>query len=146
MGWRGATYGQLGRGNTLHVGDDETPNAVATIDLGGNATASSIGINHTCAVMETGALRCWGSGYYGQLRCLTKINLPSCTAVRRSSAPGGKVILIRRLRVVDGESHTCALLESGDVRCWGAGALGCLGYGNHNTIGLGNVPPGFEGV
>ncbi len=34
-----------------------------------------------------------------------------------------------------GNSHTCAVLDTGRVRCWGSGADGQLGYGNTTAIG-----------
>ena len=43
---------------------------------------------------------------------------------------GGTVV-----QLTAGDEHTCALLDSGAVRCWGSGFLGQLGYGNTSTIG-----------
>ena len=39
--------------------------------------------------------------------------------------------------------HTCVLLVGGNVRCWGDGGGGQLGYGNSNDIGdqPGEMPP-----
>ena len=34
-----------------------------------------------------------------------------------------------------GLQHSCALFDSGDLRCWGANAYGALGAGNDETIG-----------
>src|SRR5690606_17159475 len=48
---------------------------------------------------------------------------------------------IRSLLAVDtGEDHTCALLASGAVRCWGLGDFGVLGYGNEHIIGDDALP------
>ena len=48
------------------------------------------------------------------------------------------------VQVAAGDFHTCALLETGAVRCWEYGANGQLGYGNVNTIGD-NEPPSSAG-
>ena len=39
-----------------------------------------------------------------------------------------------------GEEHTCVLLASGGLRCWGLAAFGRLGYGNETPIGDDEVP------
>jgi alpha-tubulin suppressor-like RCC1 family protein len=51
------------------------------------------------------------------------------------------------LQLAAGGFHTCALLDDGNLRCWGYNFYGQLGYGNTNTIGddetpasAGNVP------
>ncbi|MEM1271604.1 MAG: RCC1 domain-containing protein, partial [Bacteroidota bacterium] len=38
-------------------------------------------------------------------------------------------------QISSGNFHTCAVTNTGTVRCWGEGALGRLGYGNQNDIG-----------
>jgi alpha-tubulin suppressor-like RCC1 family protein len=47
-------------------------------------------------------------------------------------------------QLVAGAAHTCARLSTGNVRCWGAGADGRLGYGNTENIGD-NEPPAAAG-
>ncbi|MBM4380343.1 MAG: hypothetical protein FJ086_13770, partial [Deltaproteobacteria bacterium] len=40
---------------------------VAVVGLGGTPAAVVAGGSHTCALLTSGALRCWGGGGYGQL-------------------------------------------------------------------------------
>lgn len=60
--WGENADGQLGDGSTT---DRLTPVTVA--GLGASVTALAAGHYHTCAVINGGALRCWGDNYYGQL-------------------------------------------------------------------------------
>lgn len=63
--WGGNMHGELGRG------DDVTPIAsaadVVPVALGGPVHDVAAGLDHTCAVMRDGAVRCWGSGEFGSL-------------------------------------------------------------------------------
>lgn len=65
--WGEGENGKLGYGNTENIGDDETAEDAGDVDLGGSATYVSAGYEHTCAVMESGAIRCWGDGSFGRL-------------------------------------------------------------------------------
>ncbi len=46
----------------------------------------------------------------------------------------------KAIAIAAGNAHTCVLLDTGQVRCWGAGANGRLGYGNVNDVGDNESP------
>jgi hypothetical protein len=64
-----ANTGQLGLGNTLIVGVDETPGSIAAIDFGPNVdvTAVSIGGDFVCAILDNVDLKSWGWNVWGKL-------------------------------------------------------------------------------
>jgi alpha-tubulin suppressor-like RCC1 family protein len=139
--WGQGFSGQLGYGNTDNVGDDETPGSVGPVNLGAGRTAVAIsaGDDHTCAVLDNGAVRCWGSNSDGQL------GYPSTGNVGDDETPDsvGPVAIgsgRTAVAIAAGALHTCALLDHGSVRCWGAGNDGQLGYGNADTIGDDETP------
>jgi alpha-tubulin suppressor-like RCC1 family protein len=98
-------HGQLGDGTTT---DRQNPgeNDVLT-----GAQAIATGSNHTCALMNTGGVRCWGGNADGQLGDGTKND--------RYTPPQSDVLSGVKA-IAAGERHTCALTETGGVRCWGA--------------------------
>jgi cysteine-rich repeat protein len=72
--WGINSKGQLGREDTRTIGDNESIDMVTPVDLGtdsaGNAlyaNAMATGTFHTCALLDTGAVRCWGYNADGQL-------------------------------------------------------------------------------
>ena len=65
--WGRNLYGQLGRGDIAHLGDDEVPADFSPIQLGGVATSITTGDYHTCAVVDGHEVVCWGFNDYGQL-------------------------------------------------------------------------------
>lgn len=143
--WGLGTDGRLGYGNTDSIGDNEPPGSVGPVDLGTGRTAVAItaGEQHTCAVLDDGSVRCWGLGDDGRL------GYGNTTTIGDSEAPGtaGPVDLGagRSARAISaGTNHTCALLDDGSVRCWGAAGSGWLGYANADTIGD-NESPGSVG-
>src|SRR5690606_38386502 len=95
------------------------------------------GVYHTCALLSSGAVRCWGSSTFGQLgygntNTIGDNELPSSVG---PVSVGGTVE-----KIVAGGFHTCALLTTGDLRCWGANESGQLGYGHTNPIGDNELP------
>ena len=135
--WGSGGFSNLGYGNTGNIGDDETPASVGDVDVGGTVTQIAAGTFHTCALLDTGAVRCWGFGTKGRLgyATTTPIGDDEPPATAGDVDVGGTVV-----QIVAGEEHTCALLDTGAVRCWGVGANGRLGYGNTNDIGDDETP------
>jgi alpha-tubulin suppressor-like RCC1 family protein len=138
--WGNGSDGRLGYGHELSVGDDETPGAIAPVDLGPGRSARAIaaGDFHTCAILDDGSMRCWGFGASGQLGNGGTGDVGD----NESPASAGLVALPagRAARAVaGGAGHTCAILDDGSVRCWGFGANGRLGYGSTSTL---TAPPG----
>lgn len=131
--WGYNDRGQLGYGHTQSIGDDESPVGSGDVDVGGVVTQISAGDHHTCALLHTGTVRCWGEQNgdgrlgYGNSEDIGDDETPKSAG---DVNVGGPV-----KQIAAGGRHTCALLESGKVRCWGRGDLGALGYGNKETIG-----------
>jgi len=137
--WGFGAEGRLGYGNTRNVGDDEHPGSVGPVDLGPfTALAISAGQGHTCAVLDGGSVRCWGFGAdgrlgYGNANTIGD-NEPPANAGPVNLGPGRTAVAISA-----GGFHTCAQLDNGDVRCWGFGGQGRLGY--KSTANIGDTEP-----
>jgi alpha-tubulin suppressor-like RCC1 family protein len=135
--WGLGSSGQLGYSNTNTIGDNETPASAGDVNVGGTVTQIAAGYGHTCALLTTGNVRCWGSGFAGKLGYGNTNNIGD----NETPASAGDVNVGGTVtQIVAGFSHTCALLTTGNVRCWGLGSLGQLGYGNTNAIGDNETP------
>ncbi|HYO59410.1 MAG TPA: RCC1 repeat-containing protein, partial [Archangium sp.] len=92
----------------------------------------AVGGQHTCALLESGMVRCWGRNHAGQLGYGHTRDVGD----DESPASAGTVTVGGSVReLAAGASHTCALLDSGAVRCWGLNAQGQLGYGHTRDVG-----------
>ncbi len=130
--WGFGSGGQLGRGSTTDVGDDETPGQAGPLNLNGHrARAVSGGKGHTCAILDDDSVRCWGFGADGRLGYGGSATIASSAAAPRVNLGPGR----SALAIGAGEAHTCAILDDGAVRCWGFGGNGRLGYGGTESIG-----------
>ena len=94
----------------------------ASMPLGRDAVEISSGSYHTCALLDDGSIRCWGSNSFGQLGDGTTIE-------RTSPVPVDLGAGVSAIGVSSGESHTCAVLTDNRVKCWGLNANGQLGDG-----------------
>ena len=108
--------GQLGDGTRA---DHDTP--VEVIGLKGHAIAVAAGFEHSCALLDTGGVQCWRSNRSGQLGDGTTTD---------RLAPVDVVGLASGVTAVAAYgARTCALIEGGGVKCWGANYYGSLGDG-----------------
>lgn len=133
--WGANDAGQLGLGHTETIGDDERPELMAAVALGGPAIALAAGARHTCALLDVGGLVCWGEGLDGRLGLGHEDDVGSTML----PASAGTVDLAERLatRVFIGAtgSSTCVTLDGGSVRCWGQNDVGQLGLGHTHPMG-----------
>ncbi len=132
--WGRNNDGQLGYENSTHLGDEEgeMPPRVVEAATGGAILQIVAGLEHTCARLDTGQVHCWGNNQYGQLGQ----GHTDTIGDRGGEMPplsvdlGGKAV-----QLVTGANHACALLDTGNVRCWGQNLYGQLGYGDTANIG-----------
>ena len=118
--WGLNTSGQLGDASTTNRSTRVTVSGVT------GASAISAGGTHTCALLSTGVVRCWGSNSSSQLG---NLSAPSISSV--SVPVEGLDSAVRAIQ--SGTSSSCALLQSGSIQCWGAGARGELGNGTGSS-------------
>ena len=88
----------------------------------------SAGGDHTCALTTDGKIKCWGSGFYGQLGNGNTSNQSTPVDVHTSTENQDSLSDIAAIST--GFSHTCALTTDDKVKCWGDGRSGRLGDGN----------------
>ena len=76
-------------------------------------TEIAAGVNHTCALLSGGAVRCWGDGASGRLGYGNTNNIGD----NETPASAGDVDVGGTVTEIAAGRHTCALLSTGAVRC-----------------------------
>jgi alpha-tubulin suppressor-like RCC1 family protein len=109
--WGDNTYGQLGPGVDLAVGDSPDDLGANLATVLSDVTSMSAGDWHTCAVQQR-AVKCWGSNHDGEVwpPAADSSFIQEPTAVD-TSGPAQSVCA--------GGRSTFALLEDGTVEGWG---------------------------
>ena len=122
--WGANEAGQLGNGSTDNSG---VPRQVTGLASG--VLQVSAGMGHTCALVDTRAVWCWGQNGTGELG--TGTTTPSPVPVPVKELPG-------RITGVDvGNGFTCAAIAGTSLRCWGDNGDGQLATGD----GSGSLVP-----
>ena len=130
MCWGNGYHGQLGNGSSM---DRYFP--VGVIGLGSGVAAISAGHDYTCAVLTSGAAKCWGYNGYGTLG--NNSTADNYTAADVSGLDSGVTVISA------GHNHTCAVLMSGKVKCWGFNNHGQLG---NNSTASSYIPVDVSGL
>ncbi len=120
--WGYNSSGQLGNGTS--GSSNNSSKAVAVLELSSKVTDIAVGGYHTCVLLDTEEVKCWGDNYYGQLGTKSSSIKPADAVVGLSSSVAN---------IVAGSSHTCAILTTGGVQCWGINGYGQLGNGDYKS-------------
>jgi alpha-tubulin suppressor-like RCC1 family protein len=127
--WGSNFSGQVGDGTTAL--ERRTP--VDVSGLGSGVVSVAAGYNQSCALMNAGGVKCWGTNTFGQLGDGTftiryapvdVIGLPG--AIASVSAGGGCCNFGRHPTP---PAYTCAVTSDGAPFCWGGNHRGQLGIG-----------------
>ncbi|OGO50952.1 MAG: hypothetical protein A2148_02340 [Chloroflexi bacterium RBG_16_68_14] len=116
--WGANFLGQLGDGTNM--------NQATPVDVSGlenDVVAIDARHEHTCALITTGGVKCWGANNRGQLGTGTSDSDRHPTPLDVAGLTSGVA------DIAAGGSHTCALITTGGVQCWGFNLYGQLGDG-----------------
>ena len=124
--WGDNRYGQLGDGTLRR--------RLSPVEVRGVVSAVSVSAadHFSCALLRSGRVKCWGNNANGELG-------NGRTSLRRYSTP----VLVRGLthavQISSAGDHSCALITSGKVKCWGSDPYGQLGYGTPRAVTIRGV-------
>ena len=132
--WGANNRGQLGDGmKTEWRARRLIPADVVGLHNGIHAIAA--GGRHTCALVSSGGVKCWGDNQFGQLGEGSTDRTTPCGCSGAEQRVYTQSHLAGR--------HTCVLTTAGGVQCWGANWAGQLGDGTQrerripvNVVGL----------
>ena len=108
------------------------------VDLGSGRTAVSVsaGYSSTCAVLDNGSVRCWGSNADGR----TGLGTTSGSTGDADGEMGDGLPTVElgtgrtATSISVGYSHVCALLDNLSIACWGDNGQGQVGIGTNNDV------------
>ncbi|HLT36245.1 MAG TPA: hypothetical protein VK034_08165 [Enhygromyxa sp.] len=141
--WGHSYHGELGLGHVESIGDDELPNAAGPVPLPGPAVDLAAGHRHTCALLESGEVICWGANHDGQLGRgdLAFIGNNEVPSLADAVDIGAEVVSIHA-----GANRSCAITSDRDLVCWGDNWRdAALGYAVSGDIGD-DEPPSAVGT
>jgi alpha-tubulin suppressor-like RCC1 family protein len=122
--------GQLGGGNTdIETATVVVRNPTNTGPLTG-VTQVAGGVDHTCALLTSREVRCWGDNDSGQLGDGTLTDRLYPVPVKSPSGPGRLTGVVQISADAD---RTCAVIQGGLARCWGDNDAGQIGDGTAGT-------------
>ncbi|MDD4964543.1 MAG: FG-GAP-like repeat-containing protein [Gallionella sp.] len=128
--WGYNGYGQLGDNTVV---DHATP--LNVVGLSSGIVSIVAGQHHTCALTTAGGVKCWGYNLFGALGNNTTVNSQVPVDVQG--------LLTGVVSIVAGGYHTCAIMTTGAMKCWGDNSSGQLG---NNTVVTSVVPVDVTGL
>jgi len=121
--WGDNSKGQIGDGTTSF-----RPQATPVVGLSAKVTQLALTYQSSCALLETGAVQCWGGNSQGEL------GVGIAAKITQSSTPKNAVLLSNMTvkRLVSGRQHLCGMTNNDPLVCWGWNDLGQLGLTDTN--------------
>jgi alpha-tubulin suppressor-like RCC1 family protein len=126
--WGDNFGGQLGTPTGLY---DSVPHAVPMPLTG--AVRVAVANWHACALMASGGVKCWGSNFSGQLGLG---NVEADAIYGPTDVPGLVSPGVTVVEIAVGKEHTCALLSTSTVKCWGLNQVEQAGQPNPDAPSL----------
>ncbi len=112
-----------GKNDKTQLGNNTTTNSATPVPAGGLTGIKYLnaGDRHTCAVLNNGTIQCWGDNEYGQLGNGFNQGI--------AGNPVQVVGIANAVTVSGGQTHTCAVVDTGAAKCWGRNNVAQLGVG-----------------
>jgi len=138
--WGYGLKGRLGTSSGDDVGGavGQMGSALVAVPLGSGRTAVAIssGASHTCVVLDNAGPKCWGDGANGRLGAGSQNDLGDQPGELGDALSAISLGTGRSVRaVVAGVAHTCVVLDTFALKCFGLGTSGRLGSGGTVTLG-----------
>jgi alpha-tubulin suppressor-like RCC1 family protein len=136
--WGKNLYGQLGVDNVNAYGSSATYPMSSLVGINtGAASFSKIsaGGDSTCLITSGNLLQCFGSNTYGQLgiESIASVGQNTGDMIAIHTTDLGSSLYATSVSL--GDSHTCAILNNGQVKCFGLNTFGQLGLENTTIKG-----------
>jgi len=141
-------FGGLGQPDMERRGTtpESMGDALDAVDLGSGRLARDLGVGDfsTCALLNDGTVKCWGSNFGGELGYgdeLQRGGAPANPDARPlgDALPGVDIglsdIVAVRMTTARAYQTGCALAGNGTLKCWGGNNEGQLGLGDMNARG-----------
>jgi alpha-tubulin suppressor-like RCC1 family protein len=130
--WGSNFGGYLGNGggDVANTWGPDAPGAVVGVK---GAISVTMGLDHACALTESGSVMCWGENHGGQIGNGSGVD---------AYAPVEVPALAGMTAVAAGGDHTCAVAGGQTIYCWGAGFRGDAGEAITES---GTCDAGFSG-
>jgi subtilisin family serine protease/alpha-tubulin suppressor-like RCC1 family protein len=157
--WGNNSYSQLGLGHTraIYLSDDIKSSAsIVNVGTDKSVRIVSAGAYHTCAILNSGQLKCWGfngakNGRNSPNQDRGTLGVGTTEAYigdQAGDVAGSKSFVdlgkdpstgkpYQAKAVALGIHHTCAIIETGQVKCWGHNYWGQLDdrFGRFTNLG-----------
>ena len=131
--WGSGYRGGIGAGDERNRGErpSDMGASLVAVALDGKAISVVAGGDLTCAILEDERLKCWGANTGGMLGLGDTMDRGGALNQMGSALPAVDLGAQSRVRGVSvSETHACALLEQGRIKCWGSNSYGELGVGD----------------